>query len=58
MAGRDFESLILEIAMQDIDFKDPKVINGMKDSFKVQFFNQQLHSLSLKPQFLKYIPNV
>mmetsp|Transcript_25499 Transcript_25499/g.4235 ORF Transcript_25499/g.4235 Transcript_25499/m.4235 type:complete len:110 (+) Transcript_25499:172-501(+) len=49
---------MLSTLLQEIDFKDRRTALASKNQFKVQFLNQELSNLSVKPEFLDYFSQI
>ncbi len=58
MSGNKFDHLLLQLPLEIIDMKDPKVQSGGKDQAKVHFLSQELARLIVQPSFLRYAPQV
>ena len=58
MSGNKFDYLLLQLPLEIIDVKDPKVQSGGKDLAKVYFLGQELGKLYAQPSFLRYVPQV
>ena len=58
IAGPDAAKYLFICLFESIDFKDPKIQNGSKDSAKTQFLIQHLTSSSSESSFLDYFAQV
>lgn len=56
--GPPAEKFMFGVLLQEIDFKDPRVLSGPKDQTKVQFLSQAISNYSLNSSFLDYFSQV
>jgi len=58
MSGNKFEHLLLQLPLELLDVKDPKIQSGGKDQAKMHFLTQEVARLSSQPAFLRLVPIV
>ncbi len=58
LSGNKFEHLLLQLPLELLDVRDPKIQSGGKDQAKVHFLSQEVNRLSSQPTFLRYVPIV
>ena len=55
ICGREYEYLLLQVALEETDLKDPKLLNN---SPKVGYLTQYFEDLFNSPQLFYIIPKV
>ena len=58
MSGNKFEHLVIQLPLELLDVRDPKIQSGGKDQVKIHFLSQEVAHLYEKPSFLHYVPIV
>jgi len=58
LSGNKFEHLLIQIPLELLDVRDPKIQNGTKDQAKVHFLTQEITNHYPHPNFFHLIPTV
>ena len=58
MAGMEAEKYMFVCLLENVDFKDTKIMNGTKDQSKTQFLVQCLTTCSNHSSFVDYFAQV